>query len=341
RTISSCPQAERWARVGTDHPCDRREGNAGKGNKMRFCCCCTGMILALIACDAHAEQAQMRQAKVREQAWLGRQAENFKKSCQSDITVEFDWSAVPEANLARSDPYPDDLPPAVRRWIERARIEGTQFPHERCQQVLTGIEQVCEDGAGKDAVRTHIKRVICGFAAKRSVSLKDAVLDYKVDFDPNGGDRKTVFEYLQENLSDAHGQSLKIRQAKMQDEAWLVRSAERLNKRCQSAITVAFDWSAVPETYLDPGGPSVGFARGRAGRDTPHYRCNRVLEGVEQVCEDRAGRDAVRAQIRRIICGFAAERAVSLKDGVLDFRIDFDVSKREPWIVLEYLQGNL
>jgi hypothetical protein len=67
-----------------------------------------------------------------------------------------------------------------------------------------------------------------------------------------------------------------------------------------------------------------------------------VLEGVEQVCEDRAGKDAVRAQIRRIICGFAAERAVTLKDGVLDYRIDFHTSHGgEPSIVLEYLQGNL
>ena len=59
--------------------------------------------------------------------------------------------------------------------------------------------RVCADAAGKGAVKTQIKSVVCGFAGERSVSPRNGVLDYKIDF-KSFNDGTTVFEYLQNNL---------------------------------------------------------------------------------------------------------------------------------------------
>jgi hypothetical protein len=59
--------------------------------------------------------------------------------------------------------------------------------------------RVCADEAGKGVVKKQVRSVVCGFAGKRSVSPRNGVLDYKIDF-KSFNEGITVFEYLQNNL---------------------------------------------------------------------------------------------------------------------------------------------
>ena len=124
----------------------------------------------------------------------------------------------------------------------------------------------------------------------------------------------------------AHAESQDIRERKAWEEKFLVVDAQSLNKTCASSITVRFDWSDVPEADLVTYGAE--------------NHCGRALDGIERVCVDAAGRNAVREQIATVICGFARQRSAMLKDRVLRYDIDFK-SYNDGLTVLEYLQNNL
>ena len=73
---------------------------------------------------------------------------------------------------------------------------GSVRAENQCDRALVGHARVRADAAGKGAVK---KSVVCGFAGERSVSLRNGVLDYKIDF-KSFNDGITVFEYLRNNL---------------------------------------------------------------------------------------------------------------------------------------------
>lgn len=62
--------------------------------------------------------------------------------------------------------------------------------------------------------------------------------------------------------------------------------------------------------------------------------------GIALVCADAAGKGAVKKQIKSVVCGFTGERSVTLKNGALDYKIDFK-SFNDGIRVFEYLQNNL
>lgn len=100
----------------------------------------------------------------------------LNKSCGSNITVRFDWSAVPEADLVT---YGAEKPLRPRWWASRASAP-TRPARARSRS-------------------RSAWSVVCGFTGERSVTLKNGALDYKIDFKSfNDGIR--VFEYLQNNL---------------------------------------------------------------------------------------------------------------------------------------------
>jgi hypothetical protein len=131
--------------------------------------------LTLLCIDARADSEKIRQFKAREEEFLVVDVQRLNKTCASNIIVKFDWSDVPEADLV------------------------TYGAENHCDRALDGIERVCADAAGRNAVRKQIATVICGFSPQRSVSLKDRVLRYKIDF-KSYNDALTVLEYLQNNL---------------------------------------------------------------------------------------------------------------------------------------------
>jgi hypothetical protein len=109
----------------------------------------------------------------------------------------------------------------------------------------------------------------------------------------------------------AYAQSLKLQQRMASAAAKLNEDASYTNKTCGMALTATFDWAGAPEDDLfkySPGG-----------------YCNAALQGIERLCREPIGRDAVK-QIKSVTCGFGASREITLKDGTLDYKINFSSS---------------
>jgi hypothetical protein len=124
----------------------------------------------------------------------------------------------------------------------------------------------------------------------------------------------------------ASAQSLKVRQRMKDQETALIEYVDHTNKVCDSKISITFNWTGAPEADLDKYSPS-GY-------------CDGALGGVRRVCDDPVGKDAVKQKIKSFTCGFGAERSISLKDGAVDYKINFN-SANDSDFVFEYLQNNL
>ena len=108
----------------------------------------------------------------------------------------------------------------------------------------------------------------------------------------------------------AHAQSTKTLEQIQASEAARVNGlVNHTNRECGSSITVSFDWSGLKEEDLETYSPS-GY-------------CEAALDGIRNVCADNPGKEAVREKIKTLTCGFGPERAVSLKDGNVDYKISF------------------
>jgi hypothetical protein len=132
-------------------------------------------------------------------------------------------------------------------------------------------------------------------------------------------------EHLMDNLV-LDGQTLIMRTYMPYAQESISKAAARINYLCQSSIRVRFDWSRIPSVKTRDRLP-LGY-------------CEHVLDATERVCVDAAGKDPVRKGITGIVCGFAAGRSISLKEGVLEFNSDFKASDDRSFI-FEYLQSQL
>jgi hypothetical protein len=181
--------------------------------------------------------------------------------------------------------------------------------------------------AGRAAVSAQIKRVNCGESRERpAVSLDRGVLDYRIEPGlafPN--DSQMVFDHLMDHL-DVEGRPLFVQVLRPLEEAALADQVAQANQRCRTSVTAQFDWTGVPAPAMKMRFPS-------------NY-CGHALDALARVCVDGAGREAVAKHIGRIVCGYAAKRSVSLENGVLVFKSDFQ-SSGDRGAVLEYLQNAL
>lgn len=125
----------------------------------------------------------------------------------------------------------------------------------------------------------------------------------------------------------AQAQSPKTPQQRMASEAsTLAGLVNHTNRECGSSITVTFDWSGMQEADLSTYSPS-GW-------------CDAALEGIRKVCADAPGKDAVKEKIQSLTCGFGPERAISLKEGAVDYKISFR-STNNAGFVFEALENAL
>jgi hypothetical protein len=124
--------------------------------------------------------------------------------------------------------------------------------------------------------------------------------------------------------ASAHAQLIK--QIQERQEAELAKDVEYTNKTCGSGLTVQLDWSAAPVNELE--------------KFSAEGYCDAALEGVRRICTDAPGKDAVKQGIKHITGGFGRERSISLRDGSLDYRINFD-SVNDADFVYAYLLNNL
>lgn len=124
----------------------------------------------------------------------------------------------------------------------------------------------------------------------------------------------------------ANAQSLKMRQLMADQEKQLVDSVKHLNDTCGTNIAVKFDWAGAPQDQLQSTSAS-SF-------------CSAGLDGVRRVCNTPEGKDAVKQKVTSVTCGFGSERSVSLKDGTIDYKINFSSSNDADY-VYDYLLNNL
>jgi putative component of toxin-antitoxin plasmid stabilization module len=218
---------------------------------------------------------------------------------------------------------------AVKLADSSRPLEPTQRENitRGCRQAFEGIRLVCKTQGGRAAVSAQIKRVNCSESGERpAVSLDRGVLEYRIEPGlafPN--DSQMVHDYLLDNLQ-VEGQPLSVQVLKPREEAALANELAETNRQCGTSITAKFDWAGVPA-------PAIKLR-------SPSNYCGHALDGVARVCADGAGREAVAKRVKRIVCGYAGERSISLEDGVLIFKSDFK-SSGDRGAVLEYLQNAL
>jgi hypothetical protein len=209
------------------------------------------------------------------------------------------------------------------------RLEPTQRENTTrgCRQAFEGIRLVCKTQGGRAAVSAQIKRVNCSESGERpAVSLDRGVLDYRIEPGlafPN--DSQMVFDHLMDHLQ-VEGQPLSVQVLKPREEAALADELAETNRQCGTSIAAKFDWTGVPALAI-----KLRF---------PSNYCGHALDAVARVCADGAGREAVEKRVKRIVCGYSGGRSISLEDGVLIFKSDFQ-SSGDRGAVLEYLQNAL
>jgi hypothetical protein len=128
--------------------------------------------------------------------------------------------------------------------------------------------------------------------------------------------------------ADAYSQSLKDKQYFADQEQYLAKEVPYANDKCDTSFTVKFDWSVPPAPAERTTYSAYGY-------------CQAALDGMRRVCESaQAAKDAVKQKIKSVTCGFGPQRSIALKDGAIDYKINFN-SSNDVDFVFEYLQNNL
>jgi hypothetical protein len=126
----------------------------------------------------------------------------------------------------------------------------------------------------------------------------------------------------------ASAQSLRDKEYFAGQEKYLADKVPYVNEKCGTSIAVKFDWSTPPKPEERNTHSAYGY-------------CEATLDGVRRVCEMSAtGKDAVKQKIKSITCGFGPQRTIALKDGAIDYKINYN-SSNDADFVFEYLQNNL
>lgn len=127
--------------------------------------------------------------------------------------------------------------------------------------------------------------------------------------------------------SVAFAQSLKDKEYFADQEKYLTGEAATTNERCGNSLTAKFDWSKPPTPEDRKTYSAYGY-------------CGVALEAVRRVCDSQVGKEAVKQKIKSLTCRFGAQRTVVLKDGAIEYEVNFNSSNDADY-VFEYLQNNL
>ena len=127
-------------------------------------------------------------------------------------------------------------------------------------------------------------------------------------------------------VATADAQSLEVRRRMLDQEQELVRDAKAMNQDCETNLPVGFDWAGAPAEKL-------------AGWSQEAY-CDQALLAVRRICSDKLGKKAVQEKIKSVTCGFGPERAISLKEGALQYKMSYPSTDSADF-VYKYLENNL
>jgi hypothetical protein len=128
-------------------------------------------------------------------------------------------------------------------------------------------------------------------------------------------------------LSTSHAQSLKDKEYFASEEKHLADSLALTSKQCGIDMTAKFDWANVPM-------PAAGQPR-----YSPSGYCSAVFGGIRRACASELGKEAVK-KIKSLNCAFGAQRSIAIKDGAIDYTINYQ-SSNDVDFVFAYLQSNL
>jgi hypothetical protein len=120
------------------------------------------------------------------------------------------------------------------------------------------------------------------------------------------------------------GEPLSVRHTKSRDQGRLTNSLKRTKQLNGADLNASIDWISMNAEMIK-------------GVDVLHRE--RALDIIERICQDRPGRDAVRVQIKSVVCGYDAKRSIMLRDGTVEFKSDF-TSGDDMGVISAYLQNN-
>jgi hypothetical protein len=111
--------------------------------------------------------------------------------------------------------------------------------------------------------------------------------------------------------SIAFAQSLKDKEYFADQEKYLAGEVSSTNERCGNSLTAKFDWLKPPAPEDRKTYSAYGY-------------CGAALEAVRRVCDSQAGKEAVKQKIKSLTCSFGPKRTVVLKDGAIDYEVNFN-----------------
>jgi hypothetical protein len=230
--------------------------------------------------------------------------------CGTTITAAFDWTDATLIDLETAEPT---------------------LAARQCGATMEALRSLCRTPASKQAVRAQIKVVACGFdsldSKRPTLDFAGGTLRYQIDL--RRGDAARAYVGISRYLTDQlviDGRPIAVRDALESDDERLEPYLRATNEKCGSNLTARYDRAGMPLDMLKDGYASS--------------HCERAIEGIQRVCQDAAGRNAVTKRLKTIVCHYKVPRSVELKDGVLDYYMDF-TSFNDAITIFQYLQEKL
>jgi hypothetical protein len=267
-------------------------------------------VLASRGASAQSAAVTPGAIKAQNESALAVDLDRANRLCGTAITAAFDWTDVALIDLETAEPA---------------------LAARHCGATMEALRSLCRTPASKGAVRAQIKAVACGFdsfdSKKPTLDFADGTLRYQIDLRLGYATRAYIgiARYLTDQLV-VDGLTLAVRYAMESDDERLEPYLRATNEKCGSNLSARYDRTGLPLDMLKDGYASS--------------HCERAIEGIQRVCEDAAGRKAVTKGVKTIVCHYKVPRSAELKDGVLDYYMDF-TSFNDAITIFEYLQGKL
>jgi len=126
----------------------------------------------------------------------------------------------------------------------------------------------------------------------------------------------------------AGAQSLGQKMIQRDSRERLAESASDLPQLCGAEITTDIDFTNFADADYETNNSIPGY-------------CEGPVSAIRQLCNDPLGKEAVSAQISRLVCSIGTERAAQLsEDGTYSYSFTWEDSSGYDWHI-EFLKNNL
>ena len=115
--------------------------------------CCVALTVA-----ANAQSLRDKQEFATQEGYMKSSIEHVTKNCGQEIPLKWDWSSFKVADFKEYGP--------------------ASF----CGEALSAVAELCSKPDGKEAVLKSIKSIECKASTPRSITLKDGVLSYGIEW---------------------------------------------------------------------------------------------------------------------------------------------------------------